>query len=408
MWKKSSASNRRNMIILFAALAVNMLGFGMVIPIMPFYIESLGASGTELGLLMAIFSLMQFIFAPFWGDLSDRIGRRPVMLIGIAGSVISLTMFGLSTRMWMLLGSRALAGILSSALLPTAMAYITDSTCAEDRGAGMGLWGAAMGVGMVLGPGVGGVLAKISLPTPFFAGAALSAVIMAFVYLALPESLPAELRKGGTARFRGPDLAGMLRALAGPLGYLLVLAFLLDFGLTNFEGVFGLYAARRFDYGTSQVGLILTFVGLISAVVQVGLTGPATKRWGESRVIQVCLLFSAVGFLLMVMARSFAAVILTTCVFVLANTMLRPALASLISKRTAVGQGMAMGLNNAFMSLGRVAGPLWAGKALDIQLPLPYLSGATVMAVGFLTTLIWLFRGPRRAEAAQPAIIGEN
>jgi DHA1 family multidrug resistance protein-like MFS transporter len=324
------------------------------------------------------------------------------MLIGVFGTIVSQIMFGLSTQYWMLLASRTLAGLLTSAMLPTAMAYISDSTSQEDRGAGMGLWGGAMGLGMVLGPGLGGVLAKISLSTPFFFAAGLSAIVLAFVYFVLPESLPAEKRKLGATRFRGPQLGQMWKALTGPLGFLLLLVFVVDFGMTNFEGIYALYAAERYGYTTSQVGLILTCVGLTSTVIQMALTGPATRRFGENRVIQVCLIASAIGFLVMVVAQSFVGVLLTTCLFILGNTMLKPALASLFSKRAAGGQGMAMGLNNSFMSLGRIVGPLWAGQALDIQLTLPFYSGAAVMAVGFFATLFWLDHGPVGQPAETP------
>ena len=146
------SSNRRNVTILFATMVVVMLGFGIIITILPFYIESMGASGRDLGLLMATFAFMQLIFAPMWGSLSDRIGRKPVLLIGVLGNAISQLLMGFATELWMLFAARALAGILSSATLPTAMAYISDSTSDEDRGGGMGTIGAAMGVGMVLGP----------------------------------------------------------------------------------------------------------------------------------------------------------------------------------------------------------------------------------------------------------------
>lgn len=392
-----TTSNRRNMLLLFASLVVVMLGFGLIIPILPFYVEAMGASGTDLGLLMATFALMQLIFAPIWGSLSDRIGRKPVLMIGIFGNALSQLLLGLSTQLWMLFAARALAGILSSATLPTAMAFVGDSTSDEDRGGGMGIMGAAMGLGMVLGPGIGGWLAERSLSLPFFVAAALSMLILIFVFLMLPESLPPEQRTRDGRKFRGPDFRQMAQALAGPLGFLFFLAFLLSFGMTNFEGVFGLYALQRYDYGTGQVGTILTAIGLTSAIVQGGLTGPLTKRWGESRVIQGSLLVSAVGFLLMLGATTFVAVLLTTCFFMVGNSMLRPAVASLISKRAGHGQGVAMGLNNSFMSLGRIAGPIWAGALLDYNLYLPYLSGAIIMFIGWLTTLVWL-TGPRAQQ----------
>lgn len=395
-------SNRRNMILLFASLVVVMLGFGLIIPILPFYIDAMGASGTDLGLLMATFALMQLIFAPIWGSLSDHIGRKPVLMIGIFGNALSQLLLGLSTQLWMLFAARALAGVLSSATLPTAMAFVGDSTSDEDRGGGMGIMGAAMGLGMVLGPGLGGWLAERSLSLPFFVAAALSMLILVFVFLMLPESLPLEQRIRDGRKFSGPDFRQMARALAGPMGYLFFLAFLLSFGMTNFEGVFGLYALRRYDYGAGQVGTILTAIGLTSALVQGGLTGPLTKRWGESRVIQSSLLVSAIGFLLMLGATTFVMVLLTTCFFMVGNAMLRPAVASLISKRATQGQGVAMGLNNSFMSLGRIVGPVWAGALLDYNLYLPYLSGAAIMAIGWLTTLAWL-TGSRAQKDAGPA-----
>jgi len=395
-------SNRRNIIILFLTMVVVMLGFGIIIPILPFYVEAMGASGRDLGFLMAIFALMQLIFSPMWGALSDRIGRKPVLLIGIVGNALSQLLMGLATQLWMLFAARALAGILSSATLPTAMAYIGDSTSAEKRSGGMGIIGAAMGVGMVLGPGLGGWLAAENLSWPFFLAAALSVVVLVFVYFILPESLPIERRATTKQKFNGPDLKGMWRALTGPLGYLMFLSFLLSFGLTNFEGIFGLYALERFGYGPQQVGTILTFIGLTSAATQAALTGPLSRRWGESRVIQGALGVSAVGFLLMLSASTFTAVLLTTAFFIVGNALLRPAAAALISRRSSEReQGVALGMHNSFMSLGRIIGPVWAGFAFDYWLSLPYLSGALVMTIGLLTTFVWLtHRSPTEATAA--------
>ncbi|MBC7224586.1 MAG: MFS transporter [Anaerolineae bacterium] len=392
-------THRGSIAILFIGLVVVMLGFGMIIPIMPFYVESLGASGRELGLLMATFAVTQLVFSPLWGDLSDRIGRRPVLILGLVGNAVAQLLFGLSTQLWMLFAARALSGILSSATQPTALAYISDSTSEEDRGRGMGLMGAAMGVGMVLGPGLGGWLASYSLPLPFFVASGLSTLVFLLAVAILPESLPEERRSGRTGRLRSLDLRLMWESLRGPLGYPYFLSFLISFALANFEGVFGLYALERYGYGPDQVGMVLTGVGLTSAVVQGLLTGPATRRWGDVRVIQGSLLASAVGFLLMLAATNLLSVLATTCLFVMGNAMLRPGVAALISKRAGERQGAAMGMSNSFMSLGRVVGPVWAGSALDWNLFLPYASGALLMAVGFATTFPGL-RGPERAEKA--------
>ncbi len=395
-------SNRRNVIILFFTMVVVMLGFGLIIPIMPFYVESFGAGGRELGALMATFSVMQFLFAPLWGQLSDRYGRKPILLIGVLGNAITQLMFGLSSQLWMLFAARTLAGILSSATLPTAMAFIGDSTSERDRGSGMGIMGAAMGVGMVLGPGLGGWLATRSLSLPFFLAAGLSVVALALILLILPESLPPAARAQKHAATRRPSQTRLLwQALSGPNGFLFFLVFLMNFGLTAFEGVFGLYALERYGYGAQQVGTVLMIIGLVSAIAQGALTGPLTWRWGEVNVTKFALFGSAVGFLLMLMPTRFVGILLTSGVFMLFNSLLRPTTASLISKRSTAGQGVAMGLNNSFMSLGRVVGPLWSGLLFDWHLNFPYISGAIIMAVSLAASLMWLNDERRQAVGAE-------
>lgn len=382
-------SKNRNITILFFTMIVVMLGFGMIIPILPFYIEQFGASGKELGALMATFSIMQFIFSPLWGTLSDRYGRKPILMIGVLGNVLAQVLMGFSTQLWMLFVARALSGILSAATLPTAMAYISDSTTHDQRSGGMGIIGAAQGIGMVLGPGIGGWLAGQSLQLPFFVGAALSALALIFIALIFPESLPKSARIHGQ-KVRGINLRELWLALLGPIGFLLFLAFLLNFALANFEGVFGLYAQSRFGYGPREVGLVLMAIGVVSAIVQGVLTGPVTQRWGDALVLKTALLGSAIGFFLMLEATGMVTLLLTVMFFVTGNAMLRPGVSSLISKRSPGGQGAAMGLTNAFMSLGRILGPLWAGFAFDLNLTLPYLTGGFIMLLGFLASVAWL------------------
>lgn len=387
-------NNRRNLVILFFTMVVVMMGFGMVIPILPFFILEFGAGGSAMGLLMASYAIMQLIFSPIWGSISDRIGRKPVLMLGVLGFGLTQLLFGFSTALWMLLASRILAGVLSSATLPTAMAYIGDSTSERDRGGGMGIIGAAMGVGMVLGPGIAGWMASFSLSTPFFFAAGLSLVSLVLIYLLLPESLPLEKRDSSAGKIQGPHLRELWQALFSPIGILLLMAFLVSFGMTNFEIIFGLYSAETYGYGPQQVGGLLTFIGIISAIVQGGLTGPFTRRWGEVAIIKASLLGSAFGFAMMVMARSFIVVLLTMGFFVISNAMLRPAVSALISRRATIGQGIAMGMNNSFMSLGRSVGPLWAGFAYDINSTYPYWSGSIIMLVGFIVSITRLKPDP--------------
>lgn len=375
----------RPVFILFFTLMVVMLGFGIVIPILPFYVTQFGGGGSAMGSLMAIYGVMQFIFAPIWGSLSDRYGRKPILMVGVLGNAIAQILYGFSTQLWMLFAARALAGILSSATLPTAMAYIGDSTDQSERGGRMGIIGAAMGLGMVVGPGLGGWMAHLSLSAPFFLAAGLSLLALLIVFLLLPEShAPGKVQPTTGKQSR---LRLLFNALRSPIGALFWMSFLISFGLTNFEGIFGLYAELQFDFTPAQVGSVLTFIGLISAIVQGALTGPATRRWGEVTIVRIASLSSAFGFIVMILAQDFLQVLLTSGFFVLSIAMLNPSLAALVSKRTTEEQGLTMGLNNSFLSLGRIAGPLWAGLVFDIRIFLPYLSGAVIMAVGFLISL---------------------
>ncbi|MBN2393476.1 MAG: MFS transporter [Anaerolineae bacterium] len=386
-------SNRKNIAILAFTLIVVMLGYGLVIPLFPFYIEKLGASGSELGLLVSISALLELIFGPVWGSISDRVGRKPVLLLGVFGYALSSLLFGLSTEVWMLFASRALSGVLSSAVSATALAYISDCTSTEERGWGMGMLGAAMGLGIILGPAAGGWLGASSLSLPFFIAAGMSLVALVLGAVLLPESLPPEIRAEARSRagkVKTVQFGLLWQSLFGPVGLLLFMLFLVSFGLTNFESVFGLYAAHELDYGPERVGTILAVVGLTSTLGKAILIGPLTRRWGEAPIIKVSLAASSVAFLVLLLARTYPGVLAATGVFILSKTLLRTVIISLTSKRTLLGQGTAMGLSNSFMNLGRVVGPIWAGFIFDVNVTYPYLSGAAIMFVGFIISLIWI------------------
>jgi len=394
----------RAITILSFALVIVTLGFGMIIPLFPFYIEKLGASGSDYGLLISTAALFEFLLAPVWGSISDRTGRRPILMIGMLGYALSSLLFGLSTELWMLYASRALSGLLSSATSGTAMASISDSTTEEERSTGIGMLGAATGLGMILGPGLGGWLGATSLALPFFISAGLGLVGLLLIALLLPESLPRATRRAQAARLSqeahtpgkmaliqfGEMWRVMWRALASPIGILLGMLFLVSFGLTNFESVFGLYAADKLGYGPEHVGTILVVVGIASTLGKATLIGPLTRRWGEALIARASLLASSAGFLLLLLAGQYVAVLLATGFFILSKTLLRTALLSLASRRAAVGQGAVMGLGNSFINLGRIVGPIWAGVLFDADARYPYISGAAIMAVGFIISLIWV------------------
>jgi len=390
MRKSAPITNRKNLLLLAFSLVVVMLGFGMVIPILPFYIERFGAGGGAFGLLVAIAALTEFLFGPVWGSISDRTGRKPILMIGLFGYGLSMLLFGLSTELWMLFASRALSGVLSSAALSTAMAYIGDSTSDKERGGGMGLLGAAAGAGTIIGPGIGGLLAKGSLSTPFFVAAGMSVLSLILVAVWLPESLPREDRALAERRLQFIHFQSLLCALKGPIGFLLFLAFFATLGTSNFETIYSLYMADKLGYPPGRIGIILTVVGAIALIGRGLLTGAFTKRWGEETVIKASLLAAAVGFILLLLASTYPAVLLATGFFSFAVTFLRPSIHSLTSQRATVGQGTALGLSNSFVSLGRIVGALGAGVLFDMGMEYPYLIGAGVLLIGLAASLVRL------------------
>ena len=389
-------ATKRNLYILTFVLFVVMLGYGVIIPILPFYIENMGAGGTELGLLVASYAVMRLVFGPIWGGLSDRFGRKPILLVGILGYVITMVWFGLANTLWMLFAARILSGVLSSATAPTTMAFIGDSTLESERAGGMGLLGAAGGIGTIFGPAIGGFLGSTSLSTPFFIAAGLASLSLLLAAIFLPESLPADARQGAQKQKRIVNLKEWVQAIISPFGGLLFLTFISTSGLMIFANVFGLYTLQRFDFGPDDVGVMMMVLGLVSAVAQGGLAGPVTKKWGDHAVITSSLLATTLGFLLMTVANTYITILITTAFFGLTVALQVPALTSLTSRRATLPQGIAMGLSNSFVSLGRIVGPILGGLALDIDLQLPYLGGCGFMLLGFLFSLLWL--KPRKPE----------
>ena len=385
--------SRKNIHILAFTLLVVMLGYGMVMPIMPFLIEKLGAGGTELGWLVSTYSLMQMICAPLWGMLSDRTGRKPVIAIGILGYAVTLFLFGLATRFWMLFLARTLAGVLSSAAMPTAMAYISDNSPEKERSGGMGQLGGAIGVGVVAGPLLGGLLSKRTFALPFFVGAGLAALAFFLVLFLLPESHP-KVQSTERQLLRWQELR---RVFISPAGLLLLLIFIMSFGLANFQGIIGLYAVDKFGFHTGQIGLLWMVIGAVLILGQGGLTGPLTRRFGELPLICAGLAGGAVGFMLISLAVNFTTLLLALGFFTLSLALIGPALNAHISQFAEGHQGTLMGLNSACSSLGRVAGPLLAGPLFDRNLEYPLWSGSVTLLLGTVMSIYLL-----RKHAEQP------
>lgn len=373
--------------VLFLVMFLVMVGFGIIIPVIPFYAEEIGASPTQLGLLMAVYSLMQLLFAPMWGRISDRIGRKPVMMIGILGLALSFFLMALSTELWMLFAARIIGGLLSSANMPTVMAYVADITSEEDRGKGMGVIGAAVGLGFIFGPAIGGIFSQSSLSTPFYLAGASSLLTFFLVAFVLKESLSVEQRSS-----QSREKTSLLKAFNGPVSVLFILQLFVSLSLSGLEATFAYFASEKAGLGAVKLGYIFMIMGLAGAIVQGGMVGRLTKNYGEGVVIQAGVVISAIGFALILLIEGFGTAALFLTIFGVGNGLIRPSVSSLLTKKSSAGHGSTTGLLSSFDSLGRIIGPPLGGWLFSIAIGLPYISGIVLSVVALILYRIYSAR----------------
>ena len=361
-----------------------MLGFGIIIPNLAYYAKEIGATTTEIAILMSIYSGMQLLFAPIWGRLSDKHGRKPAILLGLLGNAAALIGFGLATDYVWLFIARSAAGIASAAVLPSVMAYVADITTSEERGRGMGLMGAAMGLGFILGPAIGGVMGSHDMP--FFVAGGLSLLTFIFALILLPESLqksPTGKALGDQHEWVSPREIFRRTTLKSPLTPLFLVAFFSTFSFSGLEMTFPLFIEDKWNYGEREMGWMFMVMGAIVVPLQGGLLGRLINKFGERRIILIGLLLNALGMVLLLTAYSFASLTLYLTIAGIGNQLIRPTNTSWISKQTRIGQGAAIGIMDAFLSLGRILGPLLGGW-LYAKEAYPYAVLAGILVVAML------------------------
>ncbi len=422
-----------SLLIIFLTVFIDLIGFGIVLPLLPSYTKHFGASGLEVGIIMASFSAMQFIFAPMWGALSDRIGRRPVLLVSTAGAAISYAIFAVGSGMtgrtgfWVILGSRMLAGI-CGANITVAQAYIADVTAPAERSKKMGLVGMAFGLGFIVGPALAVVSTlAFGVQGPGWVAASICAANFIFAFVRLPESWhPGENPAGRRARF-----AQYAHTLGQPVaGFLVIVFFLATFGFTCFESTLSLLIQQNFgldEHSSAKTNAVLfSFCGIIGAFVQAGPIGRLVKKMGEPKLISWSLIIFAAslaplpfihGKTPLTWGGMFSAGAMPWWILLFAlgwmaigSGLTRPPLFGLLSNLTPANeQGATIGVAQSAGSLARILGPLFAGFLFDRHPSWPYL---TCAAVAFVTGLIaWqmlvrnksLPSGAANAEAAAKA-----
>ncbi len=393
-------ATRGSLAVVFLTVLIDLLGFGMVVPLLQVYADKFGASGVAIGWLMAVFSLMQFLFAPVWGRVSDRIGRKPVLLIGLIGSFGSYLLFGFAQSLPLLFVSRMFAGFFG-ANISTAQAYVADVTTPENRAKGMGMIGAAFGIGFVFGPPVGGTLAHWHPSAPGFFAAGLSLSAFVFGWFRLRESH----RPGEPSARRRYSFADVGAAVADPrLATLLVGYLFVTFAFAGFETTFMNLGGKVLHYDTRTMGFLLGGAGFASALVQGRLIHTLVRRFGERALLVAGSVALGIGFFGVAIADAAALFLGSALVVGIAYGFCNPSMNALISKNASrARQGAVLGVAQSCASLGRVLGPICAGIAWDRSIRAPYVLGGSVVLA-----LALVFEAYRRRFPTDPVATPGN
>ena len=379
--------------ILFTIIFMDLVGFGLLIPLLPFYVQRVGATPEIITLVLGLYSVGQLVAAPVWGKLSDRFGRKPVLALTSFGLALSYVMLARADTMTLLIASRLFGGIMAGNIA-AAQAYISDITTPETRAKGMGMMGAAFGLGFIFGPAIGGILGGHDLATadftaPAYAAAAITAIAAVAVLIFLKESRTAEAR---AAQKNQPQVAFSKRlriALSRRVLALLVVGgFLTITAWALFETVFALWANAVFAYGPAQIGYVLTFMGVISVVVQGGGMGALTRSLGEWKLALTAVVLLIVGYVALALSGGQAAALVACAVLALGSALFNPSLSSLVSKEAGEHErGAVLGVYQGATALSRIVGPAFSGLVfvrLGQSAPYYLAAALVVPALGLL------------------------
>jgi len=396
---------RSPLLVIFVTVFIDLVGFGIVIPVLPFYVEGtqFDASPRVVGLLFASYSVMQLLFTPILGRLSDRYGRRPVLFFSLLGTSLGFFVLGFATTLWMLFAGRIIDGI-TGGNISTAQAYIADVTTEENRAKGMGLIGAAFGLGFIFGPAIGGILSRWGVHVPFLFAGALSLANATLLYFVLPETVTRDHpARASAATGRWSQLVGALRQ--SRLAFVLAVYFLFVTAFSVMTASFGLFTLYRFGFDAHDTGWIFAFVGVVGAAIQGGLIGRLVKAFGEPPLVIVGALMFAASLVLIPFTGPHTgtpALLALGALFALGNGLATPSLTSLASKSAGSGeQGGVLGVTQSVASLARVVGPLVSAALIysaaatkgydgkphnmsDRSVALTFWAAAAVMFVAFL------------------------
>ncbi|MET3576404.1 MFS transporter [Bhargavaea ullalensis] len=371
------------LVTLLVNLFIAFMGIGLVIPVLPAIMNELGMSGKAAGNLVAAFAITQLIASPLAGRMVDRLGRKPMIVMGLFLFSASELLFGLGQEVWVLFASRLVGGVSAAFIMPAVTAFIADITTMEERPKALGFMSAAISTGFIIGPGIGGFLAEIGPRVPFFAAAVLAFVAAMFSLLALREPERQEMQEGAM------EVSGFKRIFAPVYFIAFLIIFILSFGLASFESLFALFVDHKFGFTPKDIAIMVTGGGIIGAVAQVWLFDRLDKWLGEIRLIRWCLIVSAVLVFCVTLVSSYVLILLVTMTVFVGFDLVRPAVTTYLSKVAGNEQGFAGGMNSMFTSLGNVFGPIIGGLLFDIKLDFPFYFATIVLFGGVVLSFFW-------------------
>ncbi|MEK5186083.1 MFS transporter [Solibacillus sp. FSL R5-0691] len=382
-----TSDQRKKLALLMLNMFIAVGSFGIIIPIIPAYLKEIGQGGTAAGLIIAIFAFAQFLVSPIGGKWTDKYGRRPLINIGLLTLAISMFLFYFADSIWLLYLSRAIGGIGCAFLIPAIFAYVADITTMEQRAKGNSFISASMSLGIVIGPGIGGFLADFGLKTPLLVSAVVGLVAFVVSYFTLAESQEekVEIPQGENTSM----VKDIILSVKKPFFIPLIITLIMSFGLMSYETVLGLYVDDKFGATPQEIAFMVTSTGLVGVIMQLFVVDRLVKAIGEVNVLKLFLIVTASGFFLSIIAGSYTMFFAISLLIFLATSILRPVLTTLISKMAGNEQGFAMGMNNAYMSIGNIMGPLLAGALYDIDILYPFIAGLIILIFTILLTFMW-------------------
>ncbi|MBM7587401.1 DHA1 family multidrug resistance protein-like MFS transporter [Bacillus pakistanensis] len=388
--KKTIKEQKSVLIILLSNIFIAFLGIGLIIPVMPSFMNIMHLSGKTMGYLVAVFAVAQLIMSPLAGRFVDRYGRKKIIIIGLFLFGVSELIFGLGKNVSVLYLSRILGGISAAFIMPGVTAYVADITSVKERSKAMGYLSAAISTGFIIGPGIGGFIAEYGVRMPFYVAAAIAFLACISSIFILKEPLTKEQLAEISANTKQTNFISDFKRSLNPLYFIaFIIVFVLAFGLSAYETIFSLFSDHKFGFTPQNIAAIITISSIFGVVVQVFMFGKIVDILGEKKLIQLCLIAGAVLAVASTAITSFLAVLAVTCFIFLAFDLLRPALTTFLSKAAGKEQGFVAGMNSTYTSLGNIVGPAMGGILFDINIHYPYLFAAIIMVIGLSITVMW-------------------